>query len=94
MEMVVVKGVKMAGKYTPLYNFLKNLDSTRREITLSFGKIEEIINDGLPYSARNHRPWWANEQEGNHVHAHAWMNAGWKVDSVDMFREMVRMVRQ
>jgi hypothetical protein len=84
----------MAGKYTPLYNYLKNLETTKNEITLSFKKIEEIINDKLPYSARNHTAWWANEQEGNHVHAHAWMNAGWKVDSLDLTREVVRMIRQ
>jgi len=84
----------MAGKYTPLHNFLKNLDPKQKEITLSFTKIEAIINDKLPYSSKHYTAWWSNEQEGNHVHAHAWMNAGWKVDSVDMVREMVRMVRQ
>jgi len=83
----------MAGKYSPFYNYLKNLDINQIEITLSFGKIEGIIDDDLPYSARNHRAWWSNEQDGSHVHAHAWMNAGWKVDSVDMSRELVRMVK-
>ena len=84
----------MARKYAPFYNFLRNLDPNRIEITLSFGKIEAIIDDDLPYSARNHRAWWGNEQDGQHVNAHAWMNAGWKVDSVNLVRESVRLVRK
>jgi len=84
----------MARKYAPFYNYLKNLDPNRRDITLPFEKIEEIIDDKLPYSARNYRAWWSNEQNGQHVHAHAWMNAGWKVDSVDLVRESVRLVRK
>ena len=93
-DLILEKENLMAGKYTPLYKYLKNLDPNRREITISFEKIEAIIHDELPFSARNYRPWWANEQDGKHVNAHAWMNAGWKVDSVDMSRELVRMVRK
>ena len=77
----------MAGKYTPLQNYLKNRGPNQREITLTFEQIERIINDTLPDSAKHHRAWWGNEQEGSHVNAHAWMNAGWKVDTVDLTRE-------
>jgi len=31
-------------------------------------KIEAIINDKLPYSSKHYTAWWANKQEGNHVH--------------------------
>jgi len=84
----------MAGKYTPLFNYLKHIDPHQNEITLSFAKVEDIINDNLPYSAREYTVWWNNEQEGSHVQSHAWMNADWKVDSVDLVREFVKMVRQ
>jgi hypothetical protein len=62
-------------------------------VTLSFIHIERIINDKLPASAFKHRAWWSNEQHGMHSNAHAWMNAGWKVDTVDFNQKWVRFVR-
>jgi hypothetical protein len=83
--------VHMAGKYTLLGHFLKN--SANNDLTLSFADIERIINDELPKAANEHRAWWANEVEGNHVEAHAWMGAGWRVEHVDLNRKVVRFVR-
>ncbi len=83
----------MAGKYTPLENYLRDLPASQKEITLSFEQIERIINAKLPQSAYEYQAWWANEKEGNHVNARAWANAGWKVESVDFKRKQARLVR-
>jgi hypothetical protein len=80
-------------KYSPLQSYLENLPITQREITLTFVKINEIINDRLPYSAHQHRAWWGNERNGDHVEAHAWLNAGWKVETVDQSNCWVRFTR-
>ena len=83
----------MAGKYTPLENYLCDLPATQKEVALSFEQIEKIINAKLPPSAREYQQWWENEKEGNHVNARAWAIAGWKVESVDFNRKQVRLVR-
>lgn len=83
----------MAGKYTPLENYLRELPVAQKEITLSFEQIEIIINDELPPSAHEYLAWWANEKEGNHVNARAWANVGWKVESVEFKKKQVRLVR-
>lgn len=83
----------MAGKYTPLELYLRNIPSEVRDITLSFSKIEKIIDSRLPSSAHKHPAWWSNEKNGSHVEAHAWEGAGWKKESIDLERETVRFVR-
>ncbi len=83
----------MAGKYTPLENYLRDLPANQKEVTLSFEQIEKILNDKLPASAYEDRRWWDHETEGNHVSKRAWANAGWKVDSVDFNRKQVGLVR-
>ena len=83
----------MAGKYTPLENYLRDLPASQREVTLRFEQIEEILNGKLPPSAYEDRRWWDHETEGNHVNKRAWANAGWKVDEVDFVRKRARLVR-
>jgi hypothetical protein len=87
------KEIKMAGKYTLLQHYLTNLSTSQRDITLSFIHIERIIKDKLPASATKHRAWWSNEKNGMHVSAHAWMGAGWKVDTVNFSQKWVRFLR-
>jgi len=82
----------MAGKYTPLENYLRDLPESQREVTLGFEQIERILNDKLPSSAYE-QSWWANEKEGNHVNARSWSNAGWKVESLDVNKKWVKLVR-
>lgn len=74
------------GKYTPLEEFLASAD--KREIRLTFSEIESIIGTPLPASAYAYRPWWAN---GDHTHTQslAWLNAGLKVEQVDLARQTV-----
>lgn len=83
----------MAGKYTPLEQYLRNLPVTQKEVTLSFEQIERILNDKLPPSAYQYQAWWANQKEGSHVEAFAWMDAGWLVDIVNFNEKWVRFVR-
>jgi hypothetical protein len=41
---VVKKGIIMAGKYTPLENYLRDVPKSQREVTLRFEEIEGILN--------------------------------------------------
>ena len=83
----------MPGKYTPLEKYLADLPAPTHDLTLTFEQIERILNDKLPPSAYQHRAWWSNERNGQHVHAHAWMNTGWKVEPVDQKAKWVRFRR-
>ena len=83
----------MAGKYTPLENYLRDLSVGQREITLGFEQIEEILHDKLPSSAYEDQRWWEHGTEGNHVNTRAWANAGWKVESLDVNAKWVEFVR-
>ena len=82
----------MAGKYTALENYLRDLPESQREVTLGFEQIEQILDSKLPSSA-NEQSWWDHETEGNHRNRRAWANAGWKVESVDFDRKQARLVR-
>ena len=84
----------MSRKYEPLEEYLRSLPRTQEEVTLSFEIIEQVLNDQLPPSAYEHRAWWGNQQQGTHVEAIAWMNAGWMVDTVDLMEKWVKFVRQ
>ena len=84
----------MAGKYTPLENYLRDLPANQKEVTLRFEQIERILNDKLPSSAYEDRRWWDHETEGNHVNKRAWSNAGWKVASLDVKKKWVTLVRR
>lgn len=82
----------MAGKYSPLENYLRDLPKSQREVTLGFEQIERILNGKLPASAHE-QSWWENEKEGNHINTRAWSNAGWKVASLDFNEKWVKLTR-
>lgn len=78
-------------RYDPLKRYLAaHADPV---IHLTFGEIERIIGGALPASARRHRPWWANERSGSHVHASAWMGVGRRTTNVDLNAATVDFVR-
>lgn len=79
----------MAGKYTPLENYLHDLPANQREVTLDFKQIEEILNNKLPASAYEDQRWWEHETEGNHIHQRAWISAGWEIKSLDVKAQKV-----
>lgn len=83
----------MAGKYTPLEKYLRDLPDSEQETTISFEQIERILNDKLPSSAYEDQRWWMREKEGNHIKTRAWASAGWKVQSVDVKKKQARLVR-
>jgi hypothetical protein len=83
----------MAGKYMPLENYLRDLPTSLREVTLGFEQIEGILNNKLPSSAYEDQRWWEHETEGNHINKRAWSNAGWKVESLDVSKKWVKFVR-
>ncbi len=83
----------MAGKYTPLENYLRDLPESQREVSLRFEEIEKILNSKLPSSAYEDRRWWEHETEGNHVNPRSWSKAGWKVEHVDVHKKQVKLAR-
>ena len=80
----------MAGRYEGLERHLAG--TPERSVTLSFQRIEDIIGDRLPRSARVDHTWWGNTRDPDRAHAQAWMNVGWKVDRVDLTAETVTFV--
>ncbi len=81
-------------KYDPLRAFLENVAADELEKTLTFQRIEAILDFVLPPSARRHRAWWSNPNNPkDHPYAQAWLAVGWKVDKVDQVREWVRFQR-
>ena len=80
------------GKYAPLYRFLR--DSGREDLEVTFGKIADLVDGGLPPSAYDHAlPWWSNAPRARHVQAAAWLAAGYEVSSVDNGQCTVRFSR-
>ena len=69
-----------ASKYSRL--FIHLVDRNDYKWRTTFEEVEEVLEFDLPESARNHRPWWANDE--SHTHALAWIAAGWKTAEVDM----------
>ncbi|MES1200913.1 MAG: hypothetical protein ABUS57_05640 [Pseudomonadota bacterium] len=80
-----------AYKYEPLRAHLERRRG--RAEMLTFEDIESIIGRTLPQSAEKHRAFWANDNEGHHSHARAWMNAGYRVAYVDREQKVVRFER-
>jgi hypothetical protein len=91
-NLVMVPGGTVS-KYSRIGEYLSLLPKSQQEITLPFSTLEQIVCEELPNSARRHRAWWSNETAGSHSQARGWLNAGWRVDTVDFYRTQVRFVR-
>ena len=78
-------------KYQTLKRFL--ITQSVSEVPMSFDEVETTLGFSLPRSARRYAPWWANETEGGHVQARAWLDAGWRTSRVDVPGERVVFVR-
>ncbi len=70
--------MKPGAKYYPLYEYLRSLPQDE-PIRLTFDRVEAIIGDSLPRSARTSRAWWANSRTPQ---GRAWLEADWLVDAV------------
>jgi hypothetical protein len=87
----------MPSKYDRLRDYLISNGLRRREIALRFDEIETLIGADLPPSAYKYREWWSNQSDvSNRPQAKAWIEAGFKVDSVQQHngRRVVRFTRQ
>lgn len=78
-------------KYDSLARYLAELADD--SVTLSFGQINDMLPGGLPQSAYDHRPWWANRNDGRGSQSTGWQSVGWESSDVDMERERVTFVR-
>lgn len=77
-----------ASRYRPLAEFLSS--QRGNEVELRFSDVEALVGE-LPASARNHRPWWANDR--SHSQARSWLDAGWSVSGVNITAERVTFGR-
>lgn len=80
-------------KYDPLERFLKD-EKGRQPLLLSLKKIESIIGDELPNSAKNNGAWWGNESLAStrHTQCRAWRRTGW-LAFPDLWSERVKFER-
>jgi len=72
----------LVAKYDGLAELLRRYHGPALRVT--FEQVAGAVPGGLPPSAYRHRAWWANEADGQHVHARAWISAGWVVSEVDL----------
>jgi hypothetical protein len=61
--------------------------------TATFIEVERVLGFSLPGSARQHRPWWANQTTSGHSQTHGWMPVGWQTERVSIEDEIVTFVR-
>jgi hypothetical protein len=78
--------LKEGTKYHPLHEYLRQ--SEQDELRTTFSKIEALLGERLPATARTQRAWWSNRSRGA-VQATAWMGAGYHVENLDLAAERV-----
>jgi len=71
----------MEKKYIPLANFFEV--ALQREITLSFGELENIMGQALPNAAYLNKSWWKKTKPPL-THYLSWTNAGYYVIDVKL----------
>jgi len=90
-------------KYDPLRDFLTALPTGQKQVTLGFKRVEELLGEALPPSAREYEQWWtgghvkrgridANWQD--QVQQRAWEDIGWTVDELDLLLKTVTFRRR
>ncbi|MEA3002665.1 MAG: hypothetical protein QOH81_1453 [Sphingomonadales bacterium] len=78
-------------KYDGLARFLVEVEDD--SVTLKFDKVSELVPGGLPASAYDYRPWWANRYDGQGSQNQGWQSVGWETSDVDMQRGVVTFKR-
>jgi len=79
-------------RYDALTKWLRNQKKDRVKLCFEDLEDEDVIGMTLPYTAWD-RAWWTNERDRKSTQSRAWLDAGWKVQSVDPDREIVSFVR-
>jgi len=69
------------GKYEPLSKHLREVGLNH--VPMNFEEIERVLGFPLPASSRKHRAWWSNNASNN-VMTHAWIDAGYRTEDVDI----------
>jgi hypothetical protein len=81
--------------YRPLSDWFAAIPANTNEVRLTFGKIEEIIKDKLPQSARRRDQWWRDRgADTRHSQSLAWLENGWHVKALNRALEEVTFTRQ
>jgi len=81
-------------KYSTFQSYLENTPKHISKVTLSLSQIETVIGDKLP-SSSNQRQWWENpENYQDRPQAKAWLDAGFKVDEVELKDRWVSFIRK
>ncbi len=80
-----------SSRYSPLNKHLSGIPKATKKYELSFDEINTIIGAELPKSAYDHRAWWANTE--SHSQSLAWIAAGWRVEGVDLDKQLINLVR-
>lgn len=73
------------GKYLRLQD---HLEASRHRVEMGFDEIAKLV-DGLPPTAFRRPEWWSNNRD-HHVQAAVWLDAGRRVEHVDLGRRRVR----
>jgi CBS domain-containing protein len=72
------------GNYSQLQHWLEGQAKNKAsDIRVSFQDIEALLEASLPSSSKEHRSWWENDYIEN-KHSIAWLQAGWRVEDVDI----------
>lgn len=88
-------------KYDALRDYLRERPTGQRRVTLTFRRIEELLEEALPPSASKYEAWWIGgrapvgkaKEWRDQVQEQAWSAAGWAVDEVDLLLKNVSFRR-
>ena len=83
--------MKSGSKYYPLFQHLQNC--REEEVTLTCAKIESIMGCALPATARKRKNWWSNRDSASALQAGAWIQASYRVASVDLEQQTITFQR-
>lgn len=78
--------------YDRLGVLLSSIPEETARIFVTFDTVERIVGAPLPSAAREHRSWWANNA-AIQQHSEEWLNAGWRVASINMSLQRVVFAR-
>ncbi len=78
----IVAPRRFSSKYSPLWEQLRRRGQFTSLVTVTFSQIEAIIRNDLPSRALEDEKWWKNSETT--AQGHAWISAGWNVQSVDL----------
>src|SRR5918996_170209 len=82
-------------KYDPLRDHLAGLPRGQNSITLSFARVEALLGEPLPPSARAYDDWWRGRARWRKViEGRPWETVGWVVDDLDLRLGIVTFRRQ